>query len=127
VAYGSAQSDPRTGQTRRADASPEGRAVARIRRKATAMAVAAAVEPAAESLLGPPEDPASERVHPWLARKCRCADAQVKAYREEAIWIGHTCGYELSARAARQLTTQAQKRAAARCPDSATQVQRPVA
>jgi hypothetical protein len=127
VAYGSAQSDPRSGQTRRADGSPERRAVERIKRKARGMTVAAAVEPAAESLLGPPEDAASERVHPRLARKCRCADAQVKAYWEEAIWICHTCGHELSARATRQLTTRAQKRADARCPSSATQVQRAVA
>jgi hypothetical protein len=88
-------------------ATPARRAVERIKRKATATATAAALELPAESVLGPPEEPPSEPGQPPLAPKCRCADAEVKAYREGADWICHTCGRQVSARVSRELTVRA--------------------
>jgi hypothetical protein len=74
------------------------------------MAIAAVGESSPESLfgespaddfLGPPEGAAPERVQPVRARNCRCADAEVKAYRLGADWICHTCGHDVSERASR--------------------------
>jgi hypothetical protein len=90
-------------------ATPQRRAVERIKRKATGMAVAAAAEHSAHEMLGASEYPPSDSLEPPLARNCRCADADVKAYREGADWICLTCGHELSAQASRQLTLRARR------------------
>jgi hypothetical protein len=87
--------------------TPERRAVERIKRKATGMAIAAAAESSAAAALDAPKDPARGSVAPPLARTCRCADEEVRAYRDGAEWWCHTCGYELSARASGQLSTKA--------------------
>lgn len=81
--------------TTSSDARPERRAVERIKRKATGLAMAAIADYSAERAFDSPEDVLSDPVRPPLARKCRCADAEIKAYREGADWICHTCGYEL--------------------------------
>ncbi len=75
---------------------PERRAIERIKRKATAMAIAAAAEPSCADGLatGPHLEPARE-LH-LRARSCRCPAANVKAYRDEDEWVCHTCGHQLS-------------------------------
>jgi hypothetical protein len=109
--------------------TPERRAIERIKRKATGLATAAAAELSAQDGPGPPEDPTPESVHPSLAGKCRCDDADVKAYRDGAEWVCQTCGHELSASASRQLTVRAWMRGSDRSPGtgSATRVQPPIA
>jgi hypothetical protein len=87
--------------------TPERRAIERIKRKATGMASAAAAEFSAAAVLEAPRDHAPDSVAPGLARTCRCADAEVLAYRDGAEWWCHTCGYELSARASRRLSIEA--------------------
>lgn len=93
--------------TTSSSATPERRAVERIKRKATGMAIGAIAEGSAKGDFASPEGPLSDPVQPPLARKCRCADAEIKAYREGAEWICHTCGYELPPRASHQLTITA--------------------
>ena len=97
-------------------ATPERRAVERIKRKATGMAIAAAAaadgSAEGEGELDASTDVAPDSGAPLLARKCRCADREVLAYRDGAEWVCHTCGYELSAHAVRQLSMRA------RMPDS---------
>jgi hypothetical protein len=83
--------------------TPERGAIERIKRKATAMASAAAAELSA-GVPEAPRDRASGSAAPPLARTCRCADAEVRAYRDGAEWWCHTCGYELSARVSGQLS-----------------------
>jgi hypothetical protein len=90
--------------------TPERRAIERIKRKATGMAIAAAAEDSAAGAPDAPRDLTRDSVAPGLARTCRCADAEVTAYRDGAEWWCHTCGYELSARAARQLSIGARMR-----------------
>jgi hypothetical protein len=92
--------------------TPERRAIERIKRKATGMAIAAAAEVPAAGELDASTDLAPDPGAPRLARKCRCADREVLAYRDGAEWVCHTCGYELSAHAVRQLSMRA------RMPDS---------
>jgi hypothetical protein len=84
--------------------TPERLAVERIKRKATGMAIAAAAEFSAADVFDAPEDLALGSVASPLARTCRCADAEVRAYRDGTEWWCHTCGYELSARASGQLS-----------------------
>jgi hypothetical protein len=84
--------------------TPERRAIERIKRKATGMAIAAASERPVAEVLEAPRDLAPEPVAPRLARKCRCADAEVMAYRDGTEWWCHTCGYELTAHASRELS-----------------------
>lgn len=90
--------------------TPERRAIERIKRKATGMAIAAAAEVSASGVLDAPSDLASDSFEPRLARTCRCAEAQVRAYRDGPEWWCHTCGYELSAGASRQLSIGARMR-----------------
>jgi hypothetical protein len=91
-------------------ATPEHRAIERIKRKATGMAIAAAADDSVAGALDAPGNPTPDSVAAGLARTCRCADAQVMAYRDGAEWWCHTCGYELSAGAARLLTIGARMR-----------------
>jgi hypothetical protein len=84
--------------------TPERRAIERIKRKATGMAIAAAAEFSAAGVFDAPGDLAPGSVASPLARTCRCADAEVRAYRDGNEWWCHTCGYELSARASGQLS-----------------------
>jgi hypothetical protein len=108
--------------------TPERRAIERIKRKASAMATAAAAECSAWGAPDAPEDLACDALQPPLARQCRCADVDVKAYREEGEWICQSCGHEVPARASRGLTVRARTRDRdhpSRAWD-ATQVQPPV-
>jgi hypothetical protein len=108
--------------------TPARRAVERIKRKATGMAIAAADELCVEGVLGVPEEIASDSFQPRRASTCRCPDADVKAYRDGAEWICHTCGHELSASASHQLTARVHAAATAHSPRArhATHVQRPI-
>jgi len=107
--------------------TPGRRAIERIKRKATGMASAAAVEPlASDDWPCPGEDTAKDPVGPALARVCRCADADVNAYREGADWICHTCGHKLSERASGLLAGMAAPRDRSPGARAATQMQLPV-
>ena len=90
-------------------ATPEHRAIERIKRKATGMAIEAAADSTASSP-DAPGDITPDSVAARVARTCRCTDSQVTAYRDGTEWWCHTCGYELSARAARQLSIGARMR-----------------
>lgn len=84
--------------------APERRALERIKRKATAMAIVAATktsfadEVETEAELEPVPEP-----HP-SGRGRRCLAANVKAYREESEWVCHTCGHQLPPPVASLLT-----------------------
>jgi hypothetical protein len=78
----------------------ERRAIERITRKPTAVAIAAATETSVADEVE--MEPDAER-H-LGGRSCRCPAANVKAYREEGEWVCHTCGHQLSPRVASLLT-----------------------
>ena len=90
--------------------TPEHRAIERIKRKATGTALAGSSRIPADGVVTAQQHPALEFIQLQLARKCTCADAEVKAYREGADWICHTCGYELTARAAARLAIRRRMR-----------------
>ena len=89
--------------------TPERRAIERIRRKATGMAIDVATEVslAHEVDVRPNLEPDSV----WLPRagSCRCAYAEVNAYREDGEWICHTCGHELSPNGCGPLTLRTRR------------------
>jgi hypothetical protein len=90
--------------------TPEHRAIERIKPKATGVARAGSFRVPADGAVVAHQHPASEFIQLQLARKCTCADAEVKAYREGAEWICHTCGYELTAAASARLAIRRRMR-----------------
>jgi hypothetical protein len=95
---------PLTVRAAKTELAPECRAIERIKRKATAMAVVAATETSLADEVGtePDLEPDPE-LHPG-GRSCRCPAGNVKAYREEGEWVCHSCGHQLSPRVASLLT-----------------------
>jgi hypothetical protein len=79
--------------------SPERRAIDRIKRKASGVSATAAIDHL------PPEDveEAASGVEPARAPCCRCAEADIKAYRDADEWVCYTCGRQLSPSAIQQL------------------------
>jgi hypothetical protein len=100
--------------------APERRAIERIKRKATAMAVMAATEiPFADEAETESDLEPGPELH-LRGRSCRCPAANVKAYREEGEWVCHTCGHQLSPRVASLLTLTTRKRAGGKPPQPET-------
>jgi len=89
--------------------SPERRAIARIKRKASGMSVAATVECVALEDMQERPSGGEQGVQPARAAGCRCADADIKAYRDEDEWICHTCGRQLSPYTTRRLDERAKR------------------
>jgi len=48
-------------------------------------------------------------VQPARAAGCRCAEADIKAYRDADEWICQTCGRQLSPHATRRLEERARR------------------
>jgi hypothetical protein len=91
--------------------APERRAIERIKRKATAMAIAAATETSfADEVETEPDLEPDPGLH-LRGRSCRCPVANVTAYREEGEWVCHTRGHQPSPRVASLLTLTTRKRA----------------
>jgi hypothetical protein len=104
VLRSSTQSERHTMDAVKKPLTPERRAVERIKRKATAMAIVASadVAPANEVDTAAELEPQA-RLLP-RARSCSCPAADVEAYHEEEEWICHTCGHRLSPYASTLLT-----------------------
>lgn len=100
--------------------APERRAIERIKRKATAMAIVAATEISFADELETESDLEPEPELHLRGRTCRCPAANVKAYREEGEWVCHTCGHQLSPRVASLLTLTTRKRARGKPPQPPT-------
>jgi hypothetical protein len=115
---------PLTMHAAKTELARERRAIERIKRKATAMAVMAATETsfADEAEVGPDLEPDPE-LH-LRGRSCRCPAANVKAYRDEDEWLCHTCGHQLSPRVASLLTLTTRMRAGGKPPPRQTHPRR---
>ena len=99
--------------------SPERRAVDRIKRKASGMAAAATAEHVTLEDIEEWPSGGDPDVQPDRAPDCRCAEAEIKAYRDAEDWLCYTCGRRLSSHATRRLEERA-SRAADGCNGDAT-------
>jgi hypothetical protein len=89
--------------------SPERRAIARIKRKASGMSAAATVDYVALEDTQERPSGGEQGVQPARAAGCRCAEADIKAYRDADEWICQTCGRQLSPHATRRLEERARR------------------
>jgi hypothetical protein len=92
--------------------SPERRAVDRIKRKASGLSAEAAIGHVALEDIDEATAGAGHGVEPARARCCRCAEAEIKAYRDADEWVCHTCGRQPSPYAIQQLEERVRRIAA---------------
>ena len=111
---------PLTMHAAKTELAPERRATERIKRKATAMAIATAAETSFADEVERERDLEPDPELHLRGRSCRCPAANVKAYRDEDEWVCHTCGHQLSPRAASLLTLTTRKPAGGKPPQPQT-------
>ena len=115
---------PLTMHAANTELAPERRAIERIKRKATAMAIATTTETSvADEVEREPDLEPDPALH-VRGRSCRCPAANVKAYRDEDEWVCHTCGHQLSPPVTSLLTLTTRKRAGGNPPSPQTHPRR---